>query len=529
MEEEQEQPLRGRQWYSNRSVLSSKTFFATTLLILVLGTTAIVYMSYKINKIENAIDIKNQEMDFDTPDIDSDNDDVADDIRTKSGSSYDSEYQRSKSPYRYNDRSSTYEKNPYYRYRPNPPRHVFTSTGSIKVGILHSKTGTIAISESILIDLLLLLIKQQNQKGGLLGKKLKPVVVDPASNDTLFAELAEQLIVKRKVSVVFGCWTSTSRIAVRPVFKKYNSILFYSTQFEGQESDRNIFYTGASPNQQAIQAVDYLMGLGVERWILEGTDYIYPRTTNAILKAYLKQKGVSTNDIRENYTPFSFTDWAAEVTLIKAFGSTGKKTAIISTINGDSNVAFYTELTNQGISSANIPFMAFSVSENELTQIPADTLSGIVGNYASWNYFQSIDTPINEEFIKQWQQYTGHDNVTNDPMEATYIAFNMWIKAVTGAQTTDADTVIDRMVGVAVPNLSGDYASMLANHYITKPVYIGSITDNGQFDVVYQTPGLLAGDAWSDYLPFSAPLISDWRKPLACGEFNTTNDKCEDP
>ncbi len=295
-------------------------------------------------------------------------------------------------------------------------------------------------------------------------------------------------------------------------------------QYEGEESERNVFYTGAAPNQQAIPAVDYLMKEGVQRWVLEGTDYVYPRTTNKILEAYLKSKGVAAEDIKVNYTPFGFSDWQTEVSAIKDFSGSGKKTAVVSTVNGDANVPFYKELANQGVSAETTPVMAFSVGEEELAGI--DT-APLVGHLAAWNYFESVDTPENEEFIAKWKEFTKDPKrVTNDPMEASYIGFNMWVKAVEAAGTTDPDKVIDAMVGVAVPNLSGGYSSMGANHHITKPVLIGEIQADGQFEIVDQTPGLVLGDAWSDYLPESAPLIADWRKPMSCGNFNTKTGKC---
>jgi urea transport system substrate-binding protein len=398
---------------------------------------------------------------------------------------------------------------------------------TIKVGILHSLSGTMAISETTLKDVMLMLIDEQNKKGGLLGKKLEPVVVDPASDWPLFAEKARELISQDKVAAVFGCWTSVSRKSVLPVFKELNSLLFYPVQYEGEESERNVFYTGAAPNQQAIPAVDYLMsddGGAVKRWVLEGTDYVYPRTTNKILEAYLKAKGVAPEDIMINYTPFGFSDWQTEVAAIKTFGSAGKKTAVVSTINGDANVPFYKELGNQGIKAEDIPVVAFSVGEEELAGL--DT-APLVGHLAAWNYFESIDTPENAAFIKEWHDFTKNDKrTTNDPMEAHYIGFNMWVKAVEKAGTTDPDAVIDAIVGVSVPNLTGGYATMMPNHHITKPVYVGEIQDNGQFDVVWKSPGLVMGDEWSDYLPDSKPLISDWRAPLSCGNFNTATGKC---
>ncbi|WP_267550582.1 urea ABC transporter substrate-binding protein [Rhizobium rhizogenes] len=400
----------------------------------------------------------------------------------------------------------------------------FAADDTIKVGVLHSLSGTMAISETTLKDAMLMLIDEQNKKGGVLGKKLEPVVVDPASDWPLFAEKARELIQKDKVSAVFGCWTSVSRKSVLPVFKELNSILFYPVQFEGEESERNVFYTGAAPNQQAIPAVDYLMkNEGVQRWVLEGTDYVYPRTTNKILEAYLKSKGVKDEDIIINYTPFGFSDWQTEVSKIKAFGAAGKKTAVVSTINGDANVPFYKELGNQGVKAEDIPVVAFSVGEEELAGVDTKPL---VGHLAAWNYFQSVDTPANAAFIKEWHAYTKNDKrVTNDPMEAAYIGFNMWVKAVEKAGTTDPDKVIDALVGVSVPNLTGGYATMMPNHYITKPVLIGEVQENGQFDVVSQTPAVV-GKEWSDYLPDSKDLISDWRMPMNCGNFNVTTGKC---
>ena len=395
---------------------------------------------------------------------------------------------------------------------------------TIKVGILHSLSGTMAISETTLKDVMLMLIDEQNKKGGLLGKKLEAVVVDPASNWPLFAEKARELISVNKVDAVFGCWTSVSRKSVLPVFEELNSILFYPVQYEGEESQRNVFYTGAAPNQQAIPAVDYLMNEGVKRWVLAGTDYVYPRTTNKILEAYLKGKGVAAADIMINYTPFGHSDWQTIVSDIKKFGSAGKKTAVVSTINGDANVPFYKELGNQGVKATDIPVVAFSVGEEELAGL--DT-APLVGHLAAWNYFMSAKTPENAEFIKKWKAFTKNPKrVSNDPMEAHYIGFNMWVKAVEAAGTTSTDAVIDALVGVSVPNLTGGYSAMMPNHHITKPVLIGEVQADGQFETVSETKGLVPGDAWSDFLPGSMDLISDWRKPMSCGNFNVKTGKC---
>jgi len=395
----------------------------------------------------------------------------------------------------------------------------------IKVGVLHSLSGTMAISETTLKDTVLMLIEKQNDAGGVLGRPLQAVVVDPASNWPLFAEKARELISKNKVAVTFGCWTSVSRKSVLPVYEELNSLLFYPVQYEGEESSGNVFYTGAAPNQQAIPAVDYLMNeIGVERWVLAGTDYVYPRTTNKILEAYLKAKGVAAADIMINYTPFGHSDWQSIVSEVKKFGSSGKKTAVVSTINGDANVPFYKELGNQGISAEDIPVVAFSVGEEELSGIDTKPL---VGHMAAWNYFMSVDAQSNSDFIDDWHAYIKDANrVTNDPMEATYIGFNMWVEAVEKAGTTDPTKVAEAMIGITVPNLTGGYSAMMPNHHITKPVLLGEIQDDGQFEVVWETPGLVAGDAWSDFLPGSKDLISDWRAPLTCGNYNVKTANC---
>jgi urea transport system substrate-binding protein len=396
---------------------------------------------------------------------------------------------------------------------------------TIKVGILHSLSGTMAISETTLKDTMLMLIADQNAKGGLLGKKLEAVVVDPASDWPLFAEKARELIEVQKVASVFGCWTSVSRKSVLPVFEELNSILFYPVQYEGEESSKNVFYTGAAPNQQAIPAVDYLMNeIGVKRWVLAGTDYVYPRTTNRVLEAYLKSKGVVDADIMINYTPFGHSDWQSIIAQIKTFGSAGKKTAVVSTINGDANVPFYKELGNQGISAEDIPVVAFSVGEEELSGIDTGPL---VGHLAAWNYFMSIESDVNDEFIEKWLAFIKNPKrVTNDPMEAHYIGFKMWVAAVEKAGTTDPAAVQAAMIGISVPNLTGGIATMMPNHHLTKPVFIGEIQADGQFDVVWQTPDTVVGDAWSDFLPGSRDITSDWMPPLSCGNYNVKTGKC---
>jgi urea transport system substrate-binding protein len=394
---------------------------------------------------------------------------------------------------------------------------------TIKIGVLHSLSGTMAISETTLKDVMLMLIEDQNKKGGLLGKKLEAVVVDPASNWPLFAEKARELLQKDKVAAVFGCWTSVSRKSVLPVFEELNGLLFYPVQYEGEESSRNVFYTGAAPNQQAIPAVEYLMsqeGGGAQRWVLLGTDYVYPRTTNKILRAFLKSKGVADADIMESYTPFGHSDWQTIVADVKKFASGGKKTAVVSTINGDANVPFYKELANQGIKAEDIPVVAFSVGEEELAGIDTKPL---VGHLAAWNYFMSVETPENKDFIGKWHSFIKNPKrVTNDPMEAHYIGFNMWVQAVQQAGSANVDAVRQAMYGQKVKNLTGGTALMNTNHHLSKPVLIGEIQPNGQFEVVWQTEGEVVGDAWSNFIPESAKLTADWTYPWVCGN-------CEKP
>ena len=380
---------------------------------------------------------------------------------------------------------------------------------TIKVGVLHSLSGTMAISESVLKDTVLMTIDEINAKGGLLGKKLEPVVVDPASNWPLFAEKAKQLIDQDKVAVVFGCWTSVSRKSVLPVFEEKNALLFYPVQYEGEELSKNVFYTGAAPNQQAIPAVEYLMskaGGGAKRWVLLGTDYVYPRTTNKILRYFLHSKGVKDEDIMETYTPFGHSDYQTIVADIKKF-SAGGKTAVVSTINGDSNIPFYKELGNAGLKAKDVPVVAFSVGEQELRGLDPKPL---VGQLAAWNYFMSIKSPANTAFIKKWSDYAKAHNIpgdkdkplTNDPMEATYIGINMWAQAVKKAGSTDTDKVIAAMAGQTFAAPSGITSEMdPKNHHLHKSVFIGEVRPDGQFNVVWKTPGPVKANPWSQYIP----------------------------
>jgi urea transport system substrate-binding protein len=380
---------------------------------------------------------------------------------------------------------------------------------TIKVGVLHSLSGTMAISETVLKDVALMTFDEINAKGGVLGKKIEPIVVDPASNWPLFAEKARQLITKDKAVVTFGCWTSVSRKSVLPVFEELNSLLFYPVQYEGEELSKNVFYTGAAPNQQAIPAVEYLMskeGGGAKRFVLLGTDYVYPRTTNKILRAFLKSKGVAEADIMEDYTPFGHSDYQTIIAKIKKFASEGKKTAVISTINGDSNVPFYKELGNQGLKATDVPVVAFSVGEEELRGVDTKPL---VGHLAAWNYFMSLKNPTNDEFKKKWAAYAkakklpGADKpLTNDPMEATYIGIHMWAQAVEKAKSTDTDKVIAAMAGQTFKAPGGFMSKMdEKNHHLHKPVFIGEIKADGQFNVVWKTPGPVRANPWSPYIP----------------------------
>jgi urea transport system substrate-binding protein len=387
----------------------------------------------------------------------------------------------------------------------------------IKVGILHSLSGTMAISEAVLKDTVLMLIEDQNRKGGLLGRKLESIVANPNSDWDLFAEKSRELLAKEKAAVVFGCWTSASRKSVLPVFEELNGLLYYPVQYEGEESSRNIFYTGAAPNQQAIPAVRYLMskeGGDVRRWVLLGTDYVYPRTTNRILSAYLAAEGVSPDDITTIYTPFGYSEWRGIVERIKAFGSEGKKTAVISTVNGDANTYFYRELADQQVGANAIPVMAFSIGERELLGVDIFP----VGHLAAWNYFHSINSPENKAFVKMWTDFNEQrDKITNDPMEATFIGFRMWAQAVVQAGTTDVDAVRQAMYGQRIKAPSGFEVVMNTNHHLSKPVMIGKINSSGTFDVIWRSINPVRADAWSKYIPDSARRTADWTFPWVCG------------
>ena len=387
-----------------------------------------------------------------------------------------------------------------------PAIHGASAQGApIKVGVLHSLSGTMAISETALRDTVLMMVEGINSRGGLLGRRVEAVVVDPASNWPLFAEKARELLQVAKVDVTFGCWTSVSRKSVLPVFEELNGLLFYPVQYEGEEQSKNVFYTGAAPNQQAIPAVEYLMskdGGEARRIALLGTDYVYPRTTNRILRAFLNSKGIADADIMEEYTPFGHSDWQGIVARVKRFAGEGKRTAIVSTINGDANVPFYRELGNQGIKAEDIPSVAFSVGEEELAGIDTKPL---VGHLAAWNYFMSVNSPANTEFKAQWQAFIKNPRrVTNDPMEATLVGFRMWAQAVAKAGTTAVDPVREAMYGQKVDAPCGYTLEMHRNHHLSKPVMIGEVMENGQFNIVWKTSGPIIAENWSPFIPENA-------------------------
>ncbi len=378
---------------------------------------------------------------------------------------------------------------------------------TVKVGVLHSLSGTMAISETVLKDVVLMAVEEINAKGGVMGYQIEPVVVDPASNWPLFAEKSRQLLTQDKVAVVFGCWTSVSRKSVLPVFEELNGLLFYPVQYEGEEISKNVFYTGAAPNQQAIPAVEYLMskdGGGAKRWVLLGTDYVYPRTTNKILRAFLKSKGVADKDIDEKYTPFGHADYQTIVADIKKF-SAGGKTAVVSTINGDSNVPFYKELGNQGLKATDVPVVAFSVGEEELRGVDTKPL---VGHLAAWNYFMSLKNVENDEWKKKWAAYTKAKKLpyadrplTNDPMEAAYIGVYMWKQAAEKAKSFDVDKVRVATYGQTFKAPSGIVSKMdEKNHHLHKAVFIGEVKGDGQFNVVWQTKGPIKAQPWSPFI-----------------------------
>jgi urea transport system substrate-binding protein len=374
----------------------------------------------------------------------------------------------------------------------------------VKIGILHSLSGTMAISEVSLRDAVLMAVEEINASGGVLGRQIEPVIVDPASDWDLFAEKAKELLLEHKVSSVFGCWTSVSRKSVLPVFEENGGLLFYPVQYEGEECSRNIIYTGATPNQQLIPAAAYMMskeGGSYKKFYLLGTDYVFPRTANKILRAYLLDQGVPPENIMEEYTPFHHQDYQTIVQKVKKFAADGTA-CVLSTINGDSNVPFYKEFANQGLTSATCPIMAFSVAEDELRAMDTEFL---VGHLAAWNYFQSIPGKTNAQFVKNFKQYAkannlpgGMSRVTDDPILWAYTGVYLWKGAVEKAGSFDVDKVRPALYGLSYDSPGGKVMMDAKNHHLHKPVYIGEIKKNGQFKVVYESNGLVAPDPWDD-------------------------------
>ena len=374
---------------------------------------------------------------------------------------------------------------------------------AVKVGILHSLSGTMAISETSLKDVVLMAAEEINATGGVLGKQIAPVVVDPASDWDLFAEKARHLITEEEVAVTFGCWTSVSRKSVLPVFEQYNQLLFYPVQYEGEEQSLNVFYTAATPNQQLVPAAEYMMREGAKKFYLLGTDYVFPRTANKVLKAFLKSKGVPDENVIEEYTPFHHQDYQTIVGNIKKFAA-GGDACVLSTINGDSNVPFYKEFANQGLTSGDCPIMAFSVAEDELRAMDVPPL---VGHLACWNYYQSIDSPSNREFVTNFKKFCAKNNlpggmsrVTDDPIEAAYFGVYVWKAAVEKAQSFDVDKVRQAVYGLEFDAPGGRKQMDVANQHTLKPVYVGEIMASGQFKIVWQSDGLVKPDSYSRFL-----------------------------
>lgn len=382
-----------------------------------------------------------------------------------------------------------------------------SAADTVKVGILHSLSGTMAISETSLKDVLLFTFDEINKAGGVkVGGKpymIEPVVVDPASNWPLFAEKAKQLLEQDKVSVVFGCWTSVSRKSVLPVFEQANGLLFYPVQYEGEELSKNIFYTAEAVNQQAIPAVDYMLGEGKKKFYLLGSDYVYPRTTNKILKQYLKLKGIPDSDIEEIYTPFGHTDYQTIVASIKKFAAGGKAT-VISTLNGDTNVPFFKEFANAGLTSENCPVVSFSISEDEFRGLPAKELQGHLG---CWTYFMSIKSPENTKFVKDFMAWikapvvtgssykvTGIDakgRVTCSPMNLSRMGVYLWKQAVEKADSFEVDKVRPALIGQKFKGPAGE-VTMQANHHLVNNVFIGETLPTGQFKIIKSFTGVAA-------------------------------------
>ena len=385
---------------------------------------------------------------------------------------------------------------------------------TIKVGILHSLSGTMAISEKSVVDAEQLAIEEINNAGGVLGKQIQAVVEDGASNWDTFREKATKLIDEDKVVAVFGCWTSASRKNVKPVFEQKNHMLWYPVQYEGQECSKNIFYTGAAPNQQIEPSVDWLLQNKGKEFFLVGSDYVFPRTANTIIKAQLAAKGGKT--VGEDYLPLGNTEVTPIITKIKQALPNGG--VIYNTLNGDSNVAFFKQLQGAGLGPDKYPSMSVSIAEEEVKAIGPDYLKG---HYAAWNYFQTVDTPANQKFVAAFKQKYGEDRVTNDPMEAGYIAVYLWKQAVEKAGTADdLDKVRAAAFGQKFEAPEGT-VTLDANNHLAKFVRIGEVREDGMFEIVNATNAAVEPLPWNQFVKETKGYGCDWSDPNKGGKYKT--------
>ena len=376
---------------------------------------------------------------------------------------------------------------------------------TIKVGILHSLSGTMAISETTVVDAEMLAIEEINAAGGVLGKKIEPIKEDGASDWPTFAEKATKLIDQDKVVVVFGGWTSASRKAMLPVFESKNHMLWYPVQYEGQECSKNVFYTGAAPNQQIEPAVEWLLKNKGKEFFLVGSDYVFPRTANTIIKEQLKAKGGKT--VGEDYLPLGNTEVTPIITKIKQALPQGG--VIFNTLNGDSNVAFFKQIQSAGLTPDKYPVLSVSIAEEEVQQIGVEYL---LGQYAAWNYFQTVDTPANAKFVKAFKAKYGENRVTNDPAEAAYIAVYLWKQAVEKAGVADdLDKVRLAAIGQEL-DAPGGMVKMYPNHHISKTVRIGEVNKDALFDVVWATEGPVVPIPWNQFVAETKGYSCDWTR-----------------
>lgn len=371
-------------------------------------------------------------------------------------------------------------------------------SGAIKVGILHSLSGTMTASERPLQSLLVMLIEQLNERGGLLGRPVEAVIMNPRSDWKLYAEQARTMLTEHKVAAIFGCWTSASRKQVLPVVEWANGLLFYPSQYEGEEQSPNVFYTGGTPRQQALPAIDYLRRAGRQKFFLVGTDYIYPRTTNAIIRSYLAKSGITGADVAEVFTPFGHADWRSTIAELRKF-ATGGQSAVISTISGDSNVHFYREFARAGLTAEVLPVMSLSIGEAELPALPR---ANMTGHYVAWNYLHEMDSTANRDFISAWRDFSGEPKaIANDPMEATWLGFHLWAAAVEKAGTLDVNRVRDALAGLTLDAPSGFRVQMdRENHHLHKPAVIGRIDRHGVIQPVWISGDVLPPEPWSPWL-----------------------------